>query len=705
MYDIHLSYKNLSFLLQYYGKDVSANNLQSEFSADGAVCIEDLLRAARSLGFKSKRKKISLGRLSKAPFPLIACLVDGTSLIIAKCVDDQCLTLVPDQPPKKISLTELEKLWDGDAILIVPDESKLGIDKSRAFGFRWFIPAFLKYRYLLLELLGVSILLNLLAIVTPLMFQLIIDRVIGEQLLSTLYVVIGVLVGAAILEFFIGGLREHAINHTGARIDAELSGKVFNHLLKLPLPYFQTRPAGQTAARMMCLEDIRQFLTGSALSAIIDVIFIVVLVTILFILSPTLSWAVIIIFPLFFISALIISPILRARMEEKFERNAVAHSFLIESVASVETLKSLALGSLRDRQWGGRVAQSASSNLRAANVNVWGMQIFTFICKTVTVAILFFGAQEVINGAMTVGTLVAFNMIAQQATTPILRMANLWQDFQQMRISVERLGDILNCPTEYRLESKRPLSKVKGNIRFYNVCFQYPDTTYKTLDYLNLEIQPGEIVGLVGGSGCGKSTLMRVLQRLHTPQHGNVLIDGCDCSLMDPDDLRRQVGSVLQESSLFTGTVRENISLCDPYASLDRIILAAKLAGIHDDIMGWSAGYDTPIEERGQNLSGGQRQRVAIARAILSDPSILIMDEATSALDYESELHIQNSMEKISENRTVLIIAHRLSALRPCNRILTIDRGKIVQDGKPRTLMKEPGFFRELCRSQMFAEA
>lgn len=704
MLSVNINYKVLSFLCQYHGKESAAQDLQAEFSANGDVRIEDLVRAARSLNFKSKYKKLRLERLSKTPLPLMACLADGTSFVLAKYDGNQCVTFVPGQAPKQMSYAELEQIWSGDAILLVPDEGAVTAT-TQAFGLSWFVPAFLKYWRLLLELLGVSILLSLIAIITPLMFQIVIDRVMGEQLLSTLYVVICVLVGAAMLEFAIGGLREHAINHTGARIDAELGGKLFNHLLKLPLPYFQSRPAGQTAARVMCLEDIRQFLTGSTLSAVIDTIFIIALIAVLFILSVPLAWVVVALFPLFFISAFFISPILRARMEEKFERNAKAHSFLIESVSGAETIKSLALGPLRDRQWHNRVAQSARANLRSANVNIWGMQIFVFISKIVTVAILFFGALEVIGEGMTVGTLVAFNMIAQQASAPILRMANLWQDFQQMRISVARLGDILNCPAEYRPASKRALPRLKGKIIFDDVCFQYPESSAKALDHFALEIQPGEIVGIVGRSGCGKSTLTKVLQRLYTPQYGNIVIDGNDISLMDPDDLRRQVRVVLQESHLFSGTVRENIAFCMPSASLDEVMSAAKLAGIHDDIMRLAAGYDTPIEERGQNISGGQKQRLAIARAILSDPAILIMDEATSALDYESELHIQAKMAKIAEKRTVLIIAHRLSALRPCNRIITLDRGRVTQDGKPQLLMKVPGFFRELCESQIFQEA
>ena len=697
------AYGALVLVCHYYGSDHDDAALAREYSPDGTVRPLDVVRAARSCGFKAREVHLAPSRVSITPLPLICIGRDGDYFVLAKAENKSCVIARANAAPQIVSEQALREIWEGHAILLSKRDSLS--EALGKFDISWFIPALVKYRRVIAEILVVSVFLQIFAIVTPLMFQIVIDRVLAEQRLSTLYVVVGTLTVVSLLEVVMGGLRTHAMNHTAGRIDAELGGKLFAHLLRLPMAYFQSRPSGQTAARVMELESIREFMTGSALTALIDALFIFVLLAAMYVWSPTLTVVVLATLPLYAVTALFVTPVLKRRVDQKFRRHAASHSFLIESITGAETIKSLSISPARNGEWHGRLAAAVVSNLRAATVGVWGAQTFTLVSKISLILVLFVGAREVIAGALTVGSLVAFNMLSQQVAAPVLRMAHLWQDFQEMRISVERLGDILNTPREPRPQSTGTLPDLKGEVRFENLRFSYPGASGAVVNGLDCTVRPGEIVGIVGPSGCGKSTLMRLLQRLYTPDSGRILIDGMDIALLDPERLRQRIGIVLQESYLFSGTVRQNIAQCDPGAPLERIMEAARLAGVHDVIMEMPLGYDSQLEERGQNLSGGQRQRMAIARALMANPSILIMDEATSALDYESELHIQSAMRQIARNRTVLIIAHRLSALRPCERILTLEKGALVQDGPPRELMDEDGFFRRLCHSQMFREA
>lgn len=696
------AYDSLVLVCNYFGLNADSRYLAGEFSPRISVSCRDLVRAARSVGLKAREARVALDRLATTPFPLIGIDVHGVFFVLAKVENGSCVVVRGGKPPDIVAVSDLADIWDGQSILLTRRDSLE--EAIRKFDLTWFIPTVMKYRRIMAEILIVSAFLQVFAIVTPLMFQIIIDRVLAEQQMGTLYVVTGTLVIVSFMEVILGGLRSIALAHTASRIDAELGGRLFSHLLRLPLAYFQFQPSGQTAARVLELENIREFLTGNALNAMIDVIFIFVLFIAMSFWSPLLTLVVAAIIPLCILVAVIVTPILKRRVDIKFRRHASSHSFLIESISGMETIKSLAIAPPRIDEWHNRLAAHVAANLNVVAVGTWGGQAFMVISKIMLIGVLFFGAQEVIAGALTVGSLVAFNMLAQQVAAPILRMSNLWQDFQEMRLSVERLGDILNSPVEPRPKSTEAPKQISGEVRFESLSFSYPGQGRPVVDSMNCVVKPGEIVGVVGPSGCGKSTLMRLLQRLYTPDSGRVLLDGLDIALMDPDWLRRRVGIVLQESYLFNDTVRRNIAQCDPSAPLEAVIDAAKLSGIHDFIVGLPMGYDTMLEERGQNLSGGQRQRMAIARALVGTVSILIMDEATSALDYESELHIQQAMRRIAENRTVFIVAHRLSALRPCTRILTLDSGRVVQDGTPRDLLAQDGFFRKLCQSQMFQE-
>jgi ATP-binding cassette, subfamily B, bacterial HlyB/CyaB len=410
-----------------------------------------------------------------------------------------------------------------------------------------------------------------------------------------------------------------------------------------------------------------------------------------------LTWIIIASFPLYIAVSIVTTPIFRHRLDEKFRRGAENQAFLVESVTGIETLKSMAIEPQMQRRWEEQLAGYVSSSFRVSNLGNVASQSVQLISKLATALTLYFGARLVIDGTLSVGELVAFNMLSGRVSQPVLRLAQVWQDFQQARLSVARLGDILNTPAEQIYNSSRSaLPAINGGIRFEHVTFRYRVDGSEILHDVNFEIPAGQIVGIVGPSGSGKSTVAKLVQRLYVPESGKILVDGVDLAMVDPAWLRRQIGVVMQENVLFNASVRDNIALADPAMSMEQVIAAATLAGAHSFILELPEGYDTIVGERGSSLSGGQRQRIAIARALVSNPRILIFDEATSALDYESEQIIQNNMREIVEGRTALIIAHRLSTVRRANRIITIENGRLVEDGTHDQLVRSSGRYASL---------
>jgi ATP-binding cassette, subfamily B, bacterial HlyB/CyaB len=495
----------------------------------------------------------------------------------------------------------------------------------------------------------------------------------------------------------IGILRTYLFAHTTNRIDVELGARLFRHLLALPIAYFQARRVGDSVARVRELENIRNFLTSSALTLVIDLSFTFVFLAVMFVYSPFLTFVVLGSFPFYIAISAAATPLFHARLDEKFKRGAENQAFLVESVTGVETLKALAVEPQIQRRWEEQLAGYVAASFRVVSLGNVASQSVQFISKVVTAAILFFGAKLVIDGELTVGELVAFNILAGRVSTPVLRLAQIWQDFHQARLSVARLGDILNTMPEPSMSVGRSnLPAIRGQVTFEHVTFRYRLDAAEALHDLCFDVTPGQVVGLVGSSGSGKSTLVKLVQRLYVPESGRVLIDGVDLAMVDMAWLRRQVGVVLQENVLFNCSVRENIALADPAMPMERIIAAASLAGAHEFILELPEGYDTLVGERGASLSGGQRQRIAIARALITDPRILIFDEATSSLDYESERIIQENMRHIVQRRTVFVVAHRLSTVRHADRIIAIERGRIVEDGTHDELIGKGGRYAKL---------
>jgi subfamily B ATP-binding cassette protein HlyB/CyaB len=691
----------LVMLARFHNIAASPEQLTHEYAEDGRLFGRaEMLLAAKKLGLKAKSARSSLSRLSHTPLPAIASDNDGRFFIIARLDDGKALIHDPQaQRPEVLSLEELEARWTGELILIRSEASLAG-DLAR-FDFSWFIPAIVKYRKLLGEVLLVSFVLNIFALLTPLFFQVVMDKVLVHRGLTTLDVIAIGLLGIMVFETLLSGLRSYVFAHTASRIDVELGSRLFRHLVTLPLAYFQARRVGDSVARVRELENIRSFLTGNSITLILDVLFSVVFIAVMFMYSGWLTLVVILSLPLYFIVSLLITPVLRARLNESFTRGAENQAFLVETINGIDTLKSMAVEPQINRKWDNQLAGYVAASFKTQTLSTIANESVGFIGKLVTVTTLWLGARLVVEGDLSVGQLIAFNMLAGRVSQPIMRLAQLWTNFQQTGVSVQRLGDILNTRTELSQDSRSALPPLRGDVEFDQVQFRYRPDGSEVLRGISLTIQAGEVIGVVGRSGSGKSTLTRLLQRLYTPERGRVLVDGMDLALADVSSLRRQIGVVLQDNMLFARSIRENIALVDPGTPIEAVMHAAKMAGAHDFILELPEGYDTVVGEHGASLSGGQRQRIAIARALIGNPRILIFDEATSALDYESERIIQQNMQAICKGRTVIIIAHRLSAVRDANRILVMDRGQIVEQGSHTELLThQAGHYSRLHRLQ-----
>ncbi|MCP3447325.1 type I secretion system permease/ATPase [Bradyrhizobium sp. CCGUVB14] len=685
-------------LLRFHG--VAADVAQLRHQYGDAFGASEMLRAAKAFGVKSRVVGSTWEKLGGVPLPAIGVARDGGFFILAQINGDKALVQIPGMAqPQRLSRDELNELWTGEVILMA---RRAGLDElARRFDVTWFLQAMHKYRRLLGEVLVASMFLQLFGLVSPLFFQVVIDKVLVHRGLTTLDVLIIGLVTVSVFESILTALRTYIFAHTTSRIDVELGARLFKHLTALPIAYFEARRTGDSVARVRELENIRNFLTGSALTLVVDLVFTVIFLAVMAMYSLFLTAIVVFSIPLYVGISMAVTPLFRQRLDEKFNRGAENQSFLVESVTGIETLKAMAVEPAMQRRWEEQLAGYVKASFRVLNLGNWASQSVQLVSKLVTAAILFFGARSVMDGAMSVGELVAFNMLAGRVAQPVLRLAQIWQDFQQTRVSIARLGDILNSAPEPLFTPGRSVPPaLQGEVSFDHVTFRYRPDGPVILHDVDLEIPAGQMVGIVGPSGSGKSTLTKLIQSLYLPEAGQVYVDGVDLRTLDVSWLRRQIGVVLQENLLFNRSVRENIALVDPGMPMEAVVQAARLAGAHEFILELPQGYDTVVGERGASLSGGQRQRIAIARALITNPRILILDEATSALDYESERIIHDNMRQIAKGRTVIIIAHRLSAVRHCHRILTIERGRIVEDGTHDELANANGRYATLLRMQ-----
>ena len=691
----------LLILARFHDLPADGSQLQHLYTQSGQALSEtDLLRAAKHVGLKAGVVQTKWDKLVDMPLPAMARLVDGRYLVVAKVQGEKVLVQHGDETrPLVLSRERFEMIWTGDLLLFT---KRVNIRlQDLKFDFTWFIPAIVKYRKFFGEVLMASLFLQLFALLTPLFTQVVIDKVLVHKGFTTLHVVAIGMIVLAVFEAMLGGLRTYLLSHTTNRIDVTLGAQLFHHILTLPLSYFEARRVGDTVARVRELEQIRQFLTSHSVTVLLDVVFTAVFLTVMWFYSSTLTLIVLASLPIYALLSVAITPAIRTRLHDKFNRGAENQAFLVESISGVQTVKALAVEPPLLRKWEEQLAGYVRASFRATSLITVAGHSATCVQKVTTVAVLWVGAYRVIDGDLSIGQLIAFNMLSAQVTGPLLRLVNLWQEFQQVGISVQRLGDVLNTQPEPSYNPNRTtLPHVKGQVRFEDIGFRYRPDGPEILRKVSFAVEPGRIVGIVGRSGSGKSTIAKLMQRLYVPERGRIVIDGVDVMQVDPAWLRRQVGVVLQENFLFNLSVRHNIALTDPGLAMERVIESAQLAGAHEFIMELADGYDTVIGEHGCTLSGGQRQRIAIARALVANPRILIFDEATSALDYESEAVIQQNLAQISQGRTVFMIAHRLSTVRQAHCIYVIDKGEIIEQGTHDELLQTSGFYATLHAHQ-----
>ncbi|HNZ65665.1 MAG TPA: type I secretion system permease/ATPase [Smithella sp.] len=658
---------------------------------------EEVLRILKDHGIRSRLKKLkSIDDLLKYPCPLIIISPENEfHILLGKKEDKIFIFDCNEKKPREMTTDEFLKFWNGEAIAVYPRFTKTEF----FLNMKWLFKEFYKHRPVFTAVITASFFIQLFGLVTPLFIQVIIDKVLAHHALTTLQVVAGAFLIVLVFDTIMNLMRNYLLYHTANKVDAGLGAKVYRHLLSLPFRYFETRKVGNIIARVRELENLRQFMTNISLTVLLDTVFSVVFIAIMWIYSGYLTLIVLGIVFLIALISFITTPMIKQRLDEKFQKGAINQSFLVESITGIQTVKSLAIEGKMIKDWEKNLGEYIMSAFRLSNLGNVAVTSSQTLQKAMSLAVIYFGVSLVFDKSMSVGQLIAFQMFASQLSGPILRLVRMWQDFQQARLSLDRIGDIINTPPEV-VGGAITVKELKGEIVAKDVRFRYAPEGPLVLDGVNFTIQAGMMVGIVGRSGSGKSTIAKLIQRLYLPVEGTMMVDGVDIRHMDPLFLRYRTGVVLQECYLFSGTIKENIAMAAPNAGMERIIQVARIAGAHDFISEMPMGYDTYVEERGSSLSGGQKQRIAIARALIMNPNILIFDEATSSLDYESEKIIQQNLNLIRQGRTVIFIAHRLSIMRDCDMVIVIDRGKIVETGNHESLMQKDGLYAYLYKQQ-----
>lgn len=664
-----------------------------------------LLRASKEIGLEARRfSGITVEHLRRMPQPCVCALKNHTYVVLHGVNQQGALRIFDAQSGRDgwADPSKFAEIFTGEVVLFKRRfrMEKLK-DKVEKFGFGWFLPVVAKYKNFLFKVLLLSLLLQVMGLLTPLFTQTIIDRVLTHRSVSTLDVLLSGMILVALFQQWMLALRSYLFVNTTNKIDVTLSQHLFRKVTELPVKYFDKWQVGDVVSRMGELETIRSFLTGQALTVVLDVVFAVIYLTVMFLYSSTLSYIVWVTIPLYIVLNLVIAPIYRKRINERFLLASEQQSFSIETITGVRTVKTMGVEKTFVERYEEVLARYVKSALSVLNVANAAGSIGTFLQLAFNLAILWIGADQVIERHITVGELIAFQMLAGQVISPILNLVNMWQSFQQIRVSMTRLGDIMDEKSEPAFNPNRTtLPSLRGEVVFDKVNFRYRADGKNILSDISLRIPAGAHVGIVGRSGSGKSTLTRLVQRLYVPDSGRVLVDGVDIAQVETAWLRRQIGVVLQENFLFAGSIKENIAIALPNIDEAAVMRAAKLAGVDEFVKDMPQGYETFVGERGSLLSGGQRQRVAIARALLLDPCILIFDEATSALDTESEQHILANMKEIAKGRTTITIAHRLSTVKGCDAIIAMDHGRIMEVGTHEALMAHKGYYYHLYASQ-----
>ena len=693
----------IRMLAQHYQlplrQDVVRRVLTEQIERTGQPTLPLMGAVSEMIGLRAQLLKAPAHRFGYLEPPALIAWQDSFAVVFE--TNSHTLVLgIPNEGIRRLSVNTFEELWgsEGEVLQLRRTEHT----PTQKFGLSWFWPSIQKYRVALIEVLVASLFVQLFQLANPLIVQQIIDKVIVQNGFETLNVLGALLVAVAIFEAILTSLRTYLFVDTTNRIDLSLGSEIIDHLLRLPLRYFERRPVGELSSRIAELENIRRFLTGTALTVVLDAIFSVIYILVMFVYSWLLALVALVTIPLFVALTVLVSPILRAQLRRRAERNAETQSHLVEVLTGIQTVKAQNIELKSRWTWQERYSKYVAEGFRNVITSTAAGSLSNFLNQLSGLLVLWVGAYLVLQGQLTLGQLIAFRIIAGYVTSPLLRLAQLWQNFQETALSLERLSDIIDNPREAEDSDRRniPMPVIDGKVRFEDLSFRFRNDGPLQLVNVDLEIQAGTFVGIVGQSGSGKSTLMKLLPRLYNPLSGRILIDDYDIAKVELYSLRRQIGIVPQDSLLFEGSVQDNISLTNPEASSDEIIAAARVACAHDFIMELPAGYNSPVGERGGNLSGGQRQRIAIARTILQNPRMLVMDEATSALDPDTERQVSQNLKQAFAGRTVFYITHRLNTIRHADKILMMDKGAVVESGTHEQLMALKGRYYCLYQQQ-----
>lgn len=682
-----------------FRRDQVQRVIEEQYRRLKSISLQELAVLLEMQALRSQILQLRLVDLPRVPLPALIAWEEGHAVLYA--VDATSITFAdPRQGLITLSLAEFQQRWGNAGTILLA--TKTQFTQSQRFGLSWFWPSIQRYRVRLIEVLIASLVVQLFTLANPLIIQQVIDKVIGQGSLNNLNSFAILLVILGVFQGLLSSLRTYLFADTTNRIDLKLGSDIIDRLLKLPLRYFERRPVGELSSRVQELEKIRSFLTGTALTTVMDAMFSVIYILVMLVYSWFLTLVALSTVPIFVAITFFASPVVRRQLREKAERNAETQSQLVEVLSGIQTVKAQNIELKARWQWQERYARYIAAGFRNINTSTAASSLTNFFNQLSGLLVLWVGVYLVFDNQLSLGQLIAFRIISGYVTQPLLRLAQLWQNFQETALSLERLADIVDTPQESDDDDqgKIPMPMINGKVEFRNLSFRFGEQGPLQLSNVTLEIPAGEYVGIVGQSGSGKSTLMKLLPRLYSPLEGEILIDGYDISKVELYSLRRQIGIVPQDSLLFQGTVEENISLTKPNATTDEIITAAKAAGAHDFIMTLPLGYNTRVGERGGALSGGQRQRIAIARTVLQNPQLLILDEATSALDYDTERQVSINLQQHFRGKTVFFITHRLSTVRHADRIIVMDKGAMVEQGSHDELMELRGRYFCLYRQQ-----
>src|SRR5215469_9418262 len=679
----------LAAIARYHGLDLSEPYLLQIASPgrDGRLSPANLVRVAHKVGLSAKLAKLSWGRLAGLgqALPAILALRDGESVIFSGLRESEegLQVVVRDLREPKLGFqfwdrATLEANWDG-AVILVKRKYALS-DEAQPFGLKWFIPEFLRQRRAFSDVIVAALTLHVLALATPIFFQLMIDRVVVHRVEATMVVLTIGVVLAILFDTALTYSRGMILLYATSKIDIRLATAIFRKMISLPVDFFERNLAGVISKHMQQDQRIREFLSGRLLFTLLDATALFVFLPILMFYSLELTGIVLICASLIAVIIGLMARTFRRRLTELYRAEGERQAMLVEAIHGINTVKALGLEPMQSRAWDQSSAHAIERRIEVGRISTVARAASSSIEKAMMIAVVFFGVKSIFAGTLTVGALVAFQMLAGRVTGPLVQITTLINEFQEVLLSVRMLGNVMNAVSEPGM-SRGLRPAIRGKVTFEDVSFNYGNSPITALDRITFAIEPGQVIGVVGRSGSGKSTVMRLLQGLYAVQRGLIRIDDYDIRELDKVHLRNHMSVVLPESFLFRGTIRDNIAAGKPTAVFEEVAWAARQAGAEEFIERLPQGYDTPLEEGGANLSSGQRQRLAIARALVRRPTILLLDEATSALDPESEMIVQDNMARIVEGKTTIIVSHRLSSLRNCDNIMVFDKGQIVGNG------------------------